>query len=286
MDRADALLAYWDGNQMCRFANAAHWTWFGKTPEEIVGGTMEELLGPSYHKDLPHIVAALNGQAQVFEQEFTLPDGSIRQCLASYYPDIVDGVTAGFSAQMVDVTRLKQLERELQEEKVRAERLATHDFLTGLPNRELVADAISAAISQTQRSGTLAAVAILDLDSLRGINNSYGHDAGDAVLKEIAGRLKRVLRATDTVLRNGGDEFVLVVSECESEAGLRHALDRLMDEATLPLTSLWHPLAITFSCGVAFYPANGSTADELLPAANNALYVAKRQGRNQIAFAK
>ena len=282
----DALLGYWDRDQRCRFANAAYKMWLGLDPEKVVGRSMQDLLGNLYEKTLPYILAALNGHARIFEHEMAMPDGSLRQCMASFYPDLSEDGVAGFVVQVADVTHMKQLERELLEAKIHAERLATHDFLTGLPNRVLLGEKISSAIAQAQRRAKLAAVAILDLDSFKEINDTYGHEAGDAVLKEVAARLKGALRATDAVVRFGGDEFVLIVSEVDAIEGLHNAIERLMDEVAQPLKSLWHPLSPTFSCGVAVYPLNGANGDQLLPAADAAMYEAKRHGKNRIVFAE
>src|SRR5579863_3598179 len=131
-DHVEALLAYWDRDLRCRFANSAHRVWLGKSPEQIVGRSLQETHGPLYDSNLPHIRDALKGDVRVFECAMPAPDGTVRQGLVSCYPDIVDGEVLGLSVQVTDVTRLRQLERELVEVKLQAENLATHDLLTGL----------------------------------------------------------------------------------------------------------------------------------------------------------
>lgn len=114
-DHVSAMLAYWDKNLICRFANAAYRDWFGKTREEMVGKiTIKELLGPIYEKNLPYILAALEGKPQTFEREIPIPGGvGTRYSLANYFPDIIDGQVRGFFVHVADITNLKLLEREL-----------------------------------------------------------------------------------------------------------------------------------------------------------------------------
>lgn len=106
-----AMLAYWDKNEMCRFANTAYLQWFGKTQEEMVGRiSMKELLGPTYEKNLSYIKGALRGEIQYFEQEITTPSEEVRYSLATYTPDIVDNEVAGFTAHIADITNNKKME--------------------------------------------------------------------------------------------------------------------------------------------------------------------------------
>ncbi|MDF2771649.1 MAG: diguanylate cyclase protein [Geminicoccaceae bacterium] len=113
VDHVPAMLAYWNTEQVCRFANEAYRSWFGKSRAQVVGSTMRELLGPIYELNLPYIRGALAGQAQIFERTIPGPDGVIRESLATYLPDITDGVVRGFFVHVADVTAMKKLEREL-----------------------------------------------------------------------------------------------------------------------------------------------------------------------------
>ncbi|MDF2448664.1 MAG: domain S-box protein [Bacteroidota bacterium] len=113
-DHISAMIAYWDKDTICRFANSAYVDWFGKKKEDMVNKmTIKELLGPLYEKNLPYISAALKGEAQTFEREIPLPTGGVRHSLANYYPDIVNGEVLGFFVHVADVTPLKVLEKEL-----------------------------------------------------------------------------------------------------------------------------------------------------------------------------
>lgn len=286
MNNVDAMLGYWDKGLRCRFANAAYKVWLGKSREEILGISIEELLGPLYELNLPYIRAVLLGEVQVFERAFPLPNGTVRHSLTSYYPDFVDGEVVGFSVQVADVTRMKELEIELLAAKAQAEMLATHDFLTGLPNRVLLADTISQAIRRAGRIGMLVGISVIDIDGFKEINDTFGHETGDECLKEIARRLKGEVRTTDSVARLGGDEFVFIACECRTTKDLELAMKRLVDT----LSQRWvygevdlHP---SVSCGVAVFPTNGANMTQLLVAADAAMYQAKRQGKSHFAFAQ
>jgi len=113
-DAAPAMLAYWNNQQVCLFANAAYRTWFGKAHDEVVGVTLAELLGPLYELNLPYIQRALAGETQVFERSIPSQEGGARESLATYTPDIHGGVVRGFFVHVADVSALKALERSLE----------------------------------------------------------------------------------------------------------------------------------------------------------------------------
>lgn len=125
VDHLDAMMAYWDSDQVCVFANHAYLAWFGKTREQMLGITLEELLGPIYPKNLPYIHAAYAGHVQVFEREIPAPDGRTRHSLATYTPHVVDGRVCGIFVHVADVTPLKLLERDLRRSEERLELVLT-----------------------------------------------------------------------------------------------------------------------------------------------------------------
>jgi len=111
VNQIPAMLAYWDATQRCIFANRAYLDWFGRTPEQMKGIALEELLGPElYAKNLPYIRGALAGEKQVFERQISLPSGTVRECIATYMPDMAGGVVRGFCVHVADVTILRQRE--------------------------------------------------------------------------------------------------------------------------------------------------------------------------------
>lgn len=285
VDHISAMTAYWDADQICLFANSAYREWFGKSREQLLGITMKDLLGPLYEKNLPHIEAALRGESQLFEREIPLPDGTVRHSLATYTPHIVDGVIRGFFVHVADVTLMKKLEEELKAAKEEAEKLATHDFLTGLPNRILIKDRISTAILQARRRQLAVAVMSMDLDDFKNINDRYGHSGGDKVLVEIAHRARHAIREADTIARLGGDEFVLVCAEVRSTGEVTDLVARILNAVRQPLKVGGDTLVPTCSLGVALYPGSGSTPEELMLSSDHALYEAKKLGKNGFAVA-
>ena len=207
-DTIAGTLAYYDREQVCRYANHAFVDWFGLPASGIIDKiSIKELLGTVYEMNLPFLEKAYEGIVQEFERDFVTPSGEHRQSLATYIPDVEDGEVRGIIVQVVDVTQLKNIERELKLAKEKAEALATHDFLTGLPNRVLLKDRIETAVCFARREKSRIAVCMMDMDGFKSVNDTYGHPTGDAVLKEIAARFTASMRDYDSIARFGGDEF-------------------------------------------------------------------------------
>lgn len=286
VDHLDAMVAYWDINQVCVFANNAYYDWFGKKRDQIIGHTQEELLGPLYPKNLPYILAAYEGQKTVFEREITVLDGTVRHSLATYTPHIVDGQVHGIFVHVANVTPLKILEHELRLAKERAEALATHDFLTGLPNRVLLQDRIIQALELAKRKNHMVAILSIDIDDFKMINDTYGHDKGDRILVEIASRTKSLLRESDTMTRMGGDEFLLLAVEIKSSAQAETLASRILKIGSQPFQLEDVVVLTTFSVGIALYPHDGTTPEALIANSDRALFVAKKHAKNCFAFAE
>jgi diguanylate cyclase (GGDEF)-like protein len=156
------------------------------------------------------------------------------------------------------------------------------DGLTGLPNRNAMYRYLKRAIGQAQRSGELVALILIDVDDLKFINDTYGHDRGDAALRAFAARLRGALRAKDFAARNGGDEFALVLKEVPSRAALARILERLQEKTATELPLYHHiKVAVPLSFGAALYPLDALTADDLYVRADRALYAAKRAKANR-----
>jgi len=162
--------------------------------------------------------------------------------------------------------------------------MAHHDFLTGLPNRILLEDRISQLVARQSRSGEGFAVAFLDLDKFKLINDALGHDVGDKLLKEVAARLSASVRATDTVSRQGGDEFVLLLAGLQEVHDITQVAIKLIAKLNEPYHLDGHRLSITPSVGISIYPTDGATAAELIKSADMAMYHAKSRGRNNFQF--
>ena len=161
---------------------------------------------------------------------------------------------------------------------------AQHDFLTGLPNRMLLNDRINQAIVFASRLNKKVAILFLDLDGFKHINDSLGHATGDKLLQSISKRLVKCVRATDTVSRQGGDEFVVVLSEMTQSEDAAITARRLLQAIIKPHSIDRHKLHVTASIGVSVYPDDGSDAEALIKSADLAMYQAKDNGRHNYQF--
>jgi diguanylate cyclase (GGDEF)-like protein/PAS domain S-box-containing protein len=182
-----------------------------------------------------------------------------------------------FISVVEDISRRKLAEEALT-------RLASHDTLTGLPNRLLLQDRLAQAIVHAGRSGAQVGVMFIDLDRFKHVNDSLGHDAGDSMIVEIARRLSRALRESDTVARQGGDEFVVVLPELSGEGDAAIVAQKLLDNLFQPLLLCGQEVFPTGSIGIAMYPRDGLDAATLLKSADSAMYQSKGQGGNHYSF--
>lgn len=162
--------------------------------------------------------------------------------------------------------------------------LANHDFLTNLPNRMQLYERINLAIAFAKRHNTKLAVLFLDLDRFKQINDTLGHATGDLLLQSVAQRLKTGIRSTDTVSRQGGDEFVLVLSEAGAKKQLTRSIEKLHKLVTAPYSVAGHDLHIGATIGISIFPEHGEDTETLIRNADVAMYYAKKSGRNKFKF--
>jgi diguanylate cyclase (GGDEF)-like protein len=153
--------------------------------------------------------------------------------------------------------------------------LATHDDLTGLPNRRLLADRLEHALARANRLSSKVAVMALDLDGFKIVNDSFGHAAGDALLKNVATQFASRLRTSDTLSRTGGDEFTVIAEVTDSDGAATLVSDLKMTVSN-PLSAAGNLVLVSVSIGLAIYPDNSQAPDQLLSLADKALYLAKR----------
>ena len=184
------------------------------------------------------------------------------------------GVLTHYVGVQSDVTERQQYEQQLAYR-------ATHDELTGLPNRQLLLDRLQQMVLVAERHGRAFAVLFIDMDDFKLVNDSLGHSAGDEVLREVARRLRDVVVATDTVGRFGGDEFVVVLGEPADEAALQLVIARISAALVEPIDIAGMLYTLTPSIGYCWYPQAGRSAEALLMRADVAMYQAKQQGRNR-----
>jgi diguanylate cyclase (GGDEF)-like protein len=183
--------------------------------------------------------------------------------------------------------RSSMIIRDVSEEKRNVERLvhlAQHDALTDLPNRLLLTDRLEVALAHARRAGAPLAVLFLDLDRFKNVNDSLGHDQGDRLLVEAAARLKACVRASDTVSRQGGDEFLVVLPGIDSAQDAARVAEKLIEAIARPFLLGEAEFVLTASIGIACFPENGADAETLLRNADAAMYAAKEAGRNRYQF--
>ena len=164
--------------------------------------------------------------------------------------------------------------------------LAHHDFLTDLPNRMLLKDRLSQAISSARRNGNRVGVLFLDLDQFKHINDSLGHAVGDHVLQSVAKRLTACVRRSDTVSRQGGDEFVVLLPELDHVEDASMSAKKVLNALSEPLRIAEHDLHVSASIGVSIYPDDGQDAETLIQHADTAMYQAKANGRDNYQYFK
>lgn len=181
-----------------------------------------------------------------------------------------------YLALFSDISRVKAQQQQLEHN-------AHFDALTGLPNRVLLVDRLRQALLNNRRHQHTLAVAFLDLDGFKAINDRYGHECGDLLLVALSARLIEALRAEDTIARLGGDEFVAVLSQLQSPAASQPILERLLQAAASPVVIQGHEMQVSASIGVTFVPQQQEVdADQLLRQADQAMYQAKLAGKNRI----
>jgi len=166
----------------------------------------------------------------------------------------------------------------------RIQYMAHHDELTGLPNRSLLQDRIDGAIESARRRQSRTAVLMIDLDRFKHVNDSLGHQTGDVLLKEVAGRLQRCVRSSDTIARLGGDEFVICLPDIGFDTTASTVAAKVMHELEAPFFVRNQPLKLGASIGISLYPEDGDSAHDLLRTADTAMYSAKKSGRGQYCY--
>ena len=196
-----------------------------------------------------------------------------------YNTPLVDGsgTVTGFASLVQDITERLNTERTIHY-------MAHHDALTGLPNRRLMQDRLNQAIMAARRKQRHVAVLFLDLDRFKVVNDTLGHDTGDFILKDVARRLVTCVREVDTVSREGGDEFVMILPDLERPENARVVADKILQELARPVEIGGHEIHVTPSIGISHYPNDATDVHQLLKHADNAMYQAKDAGRNTVRF--
>ncbi len=188
-----------------------------------------------------------------------------------------DGSLRNYVRVFTDISLLKETQQKL-------EQLASFDALTELPNRRLLVDRLEQATRRAQRGDDGLSVMFIDLDGFKQVNDTFGHDVGDRLLQEVAQRLQRCIRTSDSVGRIGGDEFAVVLEKARDPAIVTQVGKRILSALAEPYSIDGHEVRSAASIGVATYPVDGSDAAALLKSADEAMYGAKRSGRSRMQF--
>ena len=276
-DNLPVLISYIDRQHRFRFGNATFEKWFGVAPAQMDGMPVAQLLGEEVAAEIhPHFDDAFAGRPVTHEIRIPLR-GDPRILQATYIPDLQpDGKVAGIYALVHDMTHVKEVEEQLLQ-------LARVDTLTGIANRRMFGEALHHALDRARRSSKALALAYLDIDYFKRINDSHGHGVGDEVLKEFARRLGAGVRATDTAARLSGDEFVVILEEIGTRAEAERIAAKIVEGMRLLFRTSAGLVKVTTSVGVALSQPRQSQ-EQLLAAADSALYAAKGKGRNGYAF--
>ncbi|WP_273036724.1 diguanylate cyclase domain-containing protein [Massilia timonae] len=279
-DNLPVLIAYVDRDRRFRFGNATFERWFGVAPERLVGMSIAQLMGEeAARQGAESLERAFAGHAATCQMRLLIK-GAPRVLEGVYIPDLQpDGSVAGVYALKHDMTHVKEVEEQLT-------RLARIDTLTGLANRRSFNETLQQALARASRHGRALALAYLDVDHLKRINDSHGHGVGDEVLKEFGERLRACVRASDLPARLSGDEFVVILEEIgnggEAEHTVANIAAKIVAAMRAPFATGAGMLAVSASVGVALWrPGQGE--DALLAEADGALYVAKANGRDGYA---
>lgn len=281
--------------------NAGTWEWNVQTGEvvfnerwaEIIGYTLKELEPISIdtwkkhaHPDDVEESGALlekhfRGELNYYEYEARLKhkDGSwiwvLDRGKVSSWTD--DGKPLLMSGTHQDITERKQTEERISH-------LANHDPLTDLPSLRLAEDRTNMAIQIAKRKKTLSALMFIDLDGFKTINDNYGHDAGDALLRQMAKRLLTTIRKNDTIARIGGDEFLAIVTELQTKNNGGQIAEKIIEVVSQPFIYKGNIMTVGASIGIAFYPKDGDSFELLIKQADDAMYSVKNSGKNDFAF--
>ncbi|MGE0356214.1 MAG: PAS domain-containing protein [Burkholderiales bacterium] len=263
-------VARWSGNAEAIFG-------FGSA--EALGRSMESLR-LVFEEDVEAVDAMVQRLVEGPDSRATSLNRSYRKDGTVIWVEWHNSALRDDAGRLVSILSLAQdVSSRIQAEE-RLQFMATHDGLTGLPNRLLLPDRLSAAISRAQRFGHGVAVLFLDLDHFKDVNDTLGHRIGDELLKDLSRRIRGSLRQSDFLVRLSGDEFVVVLEDLEGEGGPDRVAQKILDDVARPFPIDGHDVQVSASLGFAVWPEDGEDPETLLKNADAAMYHAKELGRN------
>lgn len=271
-----------DANGLITFANDHFSKMTRYEKNEMLTMHIWDLMEPGPQKDalpgyLRHLVERQPPPEPYFCRNLTKDGGVIDVQVDWVYKRDDAGRITGFICLVSDITERKRMDETIR-------RQATHDALTGLPNRVLFLDHLRLALDNAYRAGERLATLFLDLDEFKAVNDSLGHQTGDKLLTASAERLKSCIRSTDTVARISGDEYTILLTPIAAREDVGRIAEKILSHVREPMILDGNRLRITVSIGISIYPENGGDAKTLLKNADAALYHVKRHGKNGHAF--
>ncbi|MGE5623345.1 MAG: diguanylate cyclase domain-containing protein, partial [Bacillota bacterium] len=249
--------------------------------EHEIGTRLEDWLAITHPDDQERVkaeaMACVRGKTRFLACEYRVrsKNGGWKWILAR--GAVVSRNSEGRALRMVGTTVDVSFEQETL-------RRANFDALTGLPNRSLFRDRLEYEVTNAHRSGKMLALLFIDLDHFKEVNDLLGHDAGDALLRETAARIRACVRAADTVSRLGGDEFTVILTDLDDRAHVETIAQKILTALARPFMLNQEIIHISGSIGITLHPADGDEPERLLRNADQAMYVAKNAGRNQFSF--
>jgi diguanylate cyclase (GGDEF)-like protein/PAS domain S-box-containing protein len=246
----------------------------GYTREEMIGHSAFEFLAPeSRQMAIDYLREA---REDPYEAEVLHKDGH-KIAVELVGKTVILGGEAHRLGALRDITARKHAEARIQY-------MAHHDMLTGLPNRAYLTERLTTILALARRHGTLVAIMFIDLDNFKTINDTLGHHVGDALLKQVAARIKEVLREADLVSRLGGDEFLVILADFAAPEDAAKVAEKLLQTISAPIALEGQQLRANASIGISVFPRDGDNADDLIRHADAAMYSAKDHGRGHSRF--
>jgi diguanylate cyclase (GGDEF)-like protein len=283
---------FMDSDLKARIANRAFRDMWGLTDEFLSRQpTLRDLINFNRHNGIYDIEeeqfdsyldmreATIRSGASAPE-EFRRKDGLVYQYQCVVLPD------GGRMLTYFNITKHKNTQAELAKKLEEVHELANLDALTGLPNLRMLHERFYDTLTISQRRDWKSAIMFIDLDGFKGVNDTYGHIAGDVVLKMVAQRLLKIVRKADTIGRIGGDEFLVILTEVTDNANVALVADKILRQISEPFELDGNKIKIGGSIGIAMYPADGDDLHVLINKADNAMYETKVMGKQNYTFFK
>ncbi|MCX9155033.1 EAL domain-containing protein [Niveibacterium sp. 24ML] len=269
-----------DASRRILRANRAFSNVTGFEPQEVIGRSLPDVAGSR------HETGFFEGVSRTVERDgFWQGEVWNTRKNGKAFPEWLsvssvrgqDGEISHYVAVFADITERKASE-------ARIKYLGHHDPLTGLPNRMLMQDRLLQAIARAHRERTMVGLLFLDLDRFKMVNDSLGHHAGDRLLQQVAERVRSCVRDSDTVCRQGGDEFIILLNPVQTADAPARVAEKILDALATPFEVDAHRIGTSFSIGISVYPNDGRDPETLMRNADTAMYHAKEGGRNTFRF--